>query len=292
MTPGSSGRSVTGTRRARFTLPFCTRGVRPGQDVAARQLADFQAGEVHRRPVACPRALDRHSGHVKTSHPREAARRQHLLLVPERQPARDQGAGRHGAEAAQREDAVHRQARQSHGGTLGRLAGQGDERLLQLGQALAAARRDPVDRRAVEERAGRQFARLQLGERLAVCVGDVALGQRDDVEDLMQIFDVLVMSSRYGEAFPNVVVEAMACSIPCVVTDVGDAAEIVGDTGWVIPPGDSAMLANALRDALGEPSEQRAARGTRARRRVEENYGIERMVLAYRKVWYEASGKC
>jgi glycosyltransferase involved in cell wall biosynthesis len=118
----------------------------------------------------------------------------------------------------------------------------------------------------------------------------VALGQRDDVEDVMPAFDVFVLSS-FSEAFPNVVVEAMACGIPCVVTDVGDAAEIVGDTGWIVPPGDSSSLAGAMRQALDESSHQRSARGHRARQRVEQNYHIGRMVQAYRKVWSEVSGE-
>jgi glycosyltransferase involved in cell wall biosynthesis len=116
----------------------------------------------------------------------------------------------------------------------------------------------------------------------------LGLGPRDDVPKLMQAMDLFVLSSA-GEAFPNVVVEAMSCGIPCVVTDVGDAAEIVGDTGWVVPSRDPAALAAALRQAFHETPQQRAARSVQARRRVEENYGIERMVLAYHRVWDEVS---
>lgn len=112
----------------------------------------------------------------------------------------------------------------------------------------------------------------------------VALGQRDDVPDLMAVMDVFLLSS-IGEALPTVVVEAMACGTPCVVTDVGDSTEIVGDTGWVAPPGQVDVLAAATLEALGEPEEAQAARRQRARQRVEEHFGIERMVSAYRKVW-------
>jgi len=112
----------------------------------------------------------------------------------------------------------------------------------------------------------------------------MALGQRDDVPDLMAVMDVFFLSST-GEAFPNVVVEAMACGTPCVVTDVGDSAEIVGDAGWTASPGDVGALADALLEALGEQAETHALRRQRARRRIEENFSIERMVKAYREVW-------
>lgn len=79
----------------------------------------------------------------------------------------------------------------------------------------------------------------------------------------------------------------MACGTPCVVTDAGDAAYIVGDTGWVVPPCDASALADAISTALEDlmDSEQRSDRSSRARSRIEEHFSIERMVVSYTNLW-------
>lgn len=112
------------------------------------------------------------------------------------------------------------------------------------------------------------------------------VGLRPDVPDVMNALDVHVLSSS-GEAFPNVVAEAMACGVPAVVTDVGDAAEIVGAAGWIVPARDAAALAAAMRNAAEEwGSEARwSDRRSRARERIVERYSIDRMVVAYGTLW-------
>lgn len=106
------------------------------------------------------------------------------------------------------------------------------------------------------------------------------LGRRSDIPRLMASFDVLA-SSSHGEAFPNVLGEAMACGVPCVVTDVGDSAEIVGNTGRVVSAGDMASLANGLFDVLALPVVQRAALGEQARLRVAVEYDISHVAALY-----------
>lgn len=114
------------------------------------------------------------------------------------------------------------------------------------------------------------------------------LGRRDDVPRLMASLDVLASSSD-GEGFPNVLGEAMACGVPCVVTDVGDSAEIVGDTGRVVEPGDMAGLANGLIELLRMPKPQREELGTRARARISSHYEIGAVTRMYESFYEEVA---
>lgn len=116
------------------------------------------------------------------------------------------------------------------------------------------------------------------------------LNPRSDIPAIMNALDVHVLPSAYGEAFPNVLNEAMACGTPCVTTDVGDSALIVGDTGWVVQPKEPSALAAAILVAIAEKTKNPkkwANRKTMARRRVQENFSIETMVLRYQNVWCE-----
>lgn len=112
------------------------------------------------------------------------------------------------------------------------------------------------------------------------------LGPRKDIRALMSALDLHVLSSS-SEGFPNVVAEAMACGALPVVTDAGDAAEIVGGHGWVVPISDPEALAQAMNEALEicqQPDESRRWR-ERARNRILQTYGIEQMVARYNSVW-------
>jgi glycosyltransferase involved in cell wall biosynthesis len=110
------------------------------------------------------------------------------------------------------------------------------------------------------------------------------LGRREDVPALMAACDV-VASSSLAEAFPNVVAESMACGVPCVVTDVGDSAEIVGTSGHVVPPSDPAALATACEALLGLSAEARRALGDAARRRVADRFEIDAVAARYRRFY-------
>ena len=111
------------------------------------------------------------------------------------------------------------------------------------------------------------------------------LGLRDDISKLMAGFDVYSSSSSFGEGFPNVIGEAMSCAIPCVVTDVGDSALIVGDAGLVIPPHNSSALAAGLQEMIDIGMEQRQLIGLKAKDRIIEKFSLPKVVLQYENLY-------
>jgi glycosyltransferase involved in cell wall biosynthesis len=108
--------------------------------------------------------------------------------------------------------------------------------------------------------------------------GVVRLGWRRDMRAVYSGLDFLCLSSSFGEGMPNVVAEAMACETPCIVTDVGDATLLVGDTGTVVPARDVPRLADALVAAAETPFERRREAGRLARLRIDARFGAERLV--------------
>ena len=112
------------------------------------------------------------------------------------------------------------------------------------------------------------------------------LGQSDNILQVMNGLDIFVQSSSYGEGFPNVVAESMACGTPCVVTDVGDAGLIVGKTGWIVPPNNPNNLAKAIEKALNEMGTKNwNKRCYKTRLRIKENFNISKMLQSYNEVW-------
>lgn len=116
------------------------------------------------------------------------------------------------------------------------------------------------------------------------------LGPREDMPRVLASLDFLASSSR-GEGFPNAVGEAMACAVPCVVTDVGDSAALVGDTGLVVPPGDPLALAAAWEKILSLGEEARRKLGEAARRRVAERYGLDQVAERYAALYERAAAR-
>jgi glycosyltransferase involved in cell wall biosynthesis len=114
------------------------------------------------------------------------------------------------------------------------------------------------------------------------------LGIRDDMPQITAAFSVAMSSSSYGEGFPNVLLEAMACGVPCVTTDVGDSARIAGSTGWVVPPGDAPALGTALLKALSLDPSELAAKAAAARAKAKAEHSMSAMVQNYETLYVNA----
>lgn len=99
------------------------------------------------------------------------------------------------------------------------------------------------------------------------------LGLRQDIARISASLDVLVCPS-WGEAFPNVVGEAMACGVPCVVSDVGDSPEIIKGSGIVIPPGNIEALAQGILKIIQLPKKQWQSLSNSARKKITDEYEI------------------
>lgn len=104
----------------------------------------------------------------------------------------------------------------------------------------------------------------------------ILLGARNNIPALMNGLDILCMTSSFGEGFPNVIGEAMACGVNCVATDVGDAAEIIQDMGYVAPIGDAQKIADGILELLKKPKEPELLR-----QHILENYSLEKMTADY-----------
>ncbi len=104
----------------------------------------------------------------------------------------------------------------------------------------------------------------------------VLLGSYNDIPAAMNGLDVLCMTSAFGEGFPNVIGEAMACGTPCVVTDVGDAAIIMGDYGSVCSIGDADSIAGSIKERIQNPTDP-----ARLRQYICDHYTLDHMTANY-----------
>ncbi|WP_314914774.1 glycosyltransferase [Acinetobacter harbinensis] len=113
------------------------------------------------------------------------------------------------------------------------------------------------------------------------------LGRYDDIPSLMNEIDLHVLSSL-GEAFPNVLAEAMACGVPCISTNVGDAKEIVSSHGWIVPAQNPEELSLAIETALEEFSSDLPKWQNRKDScvlHIQENFEIHSMIDKFHKAW-------
>ena len=112
------------------------------------------------------------------------------------------------------------------------------------------------------------------------------MGESNNVNKYLAIMDIYCMSSS-KEGFPNVVCEAMAMQVPCVATNAGDAKDIVGDTGIIVPIKDSSALAMGLRTMINYDTKKKLKLGKLARARIGRNYSIEKTLNQYEELYRE-----
>ena len=111
------------------------------------------------------------------------------------------------------------------------------------------------------------------------------LGKRMDMDEITAGLDIACSSSSWGESFSNAIGEAMACGIPCIVTDVGDSARIVGKTGIVVKPGDKKAFTDAMIRLIKMSPEERLGLGKLARNRIIKYFSLDLVVKKYEDMY-------
>ncbi len=156
-------------------------------------------------------------------------------------------------------------------------------------RAFGALRRRDGDLSAVlcgpgVETGNERLAALCREAGLAIGEDVFLLGMRHDVPRLLAACDLYVLHSA-GEAFPNALIQAMACGCVCVTTDVGDARRILDNDGCVVPPGDPDALAAKMAELLALPKGEAEELRRANRARVQERFEIREIVKQYEE-WF------
>ncbi len=115
------------------------------------------------------------------------------------------------------------------------------------------------------------------------------LGERSDIPTITAALDVACLSS-YSEGFPNSIGEAMSCGVPCVATDVGDTAALIGSSGRIVPTRNPDAFADAVLELLNMATNQRRGLGDSARNRIIQRYRIDSIVKKYENIYHQLVG--
>jgi glycosyltransferase involved in cell wall biosynthesis len=112
------------------------------------------------------------------------------------------------------------------------------------------------------------------------------LGERHDINKILASIDISV-SSSISEGMPSVIGESMSCCVPCVVTDVGDSKYLVGNTGIAVPKQNPEALFEAIKTLIDAGPEYRTKLGETARKRIIENFSLDKFVNRYESLYQE-----
>lgn len=110
------------------------------------------------------------------------------------------------------------------------------------------------------------------------------LGDRPDIERITAALDI-ACSASWSEGFPNAIGEAMACGVPCVVTDVGDTAYLIGKSGISVPPRNPSALADGIGQLVGAGAVQRRELGAAARERIKAEFSQSQITRKYEQLY-------
>lgn len=130
-----------------------------------------------------------------------------------------------------------------------------------------------------------QHALRQLMDKPELRDRVILLSERTDTPRVTAALDIACSASAWGEGFSNSIGEAMACGLPCVVTDIGDSGYLVGTTGACVPAGDPAKLAEALAELVRAGHEHRRKLGQAARERIEREFSLPVIVQHYEELY-------
>ena len=176
-------------------------------------------------------------------------------------------------------------------GTLGRFHADKDQENFVRSAALLAPQYPQL--RFLMVGRGLDWANAQLADWIVSTGFEsrfVLLDERKDVPQCLAAMDIFCLHSR-TEGFPNVLAEAMAMGLPCITTDVGDAAILLADTGVVVPQGDSAALAQGVKRLLAFDQDARHALGRRAKALVEAKFSIARARERFEEIYRQVLNK-
>ncbi|MEA5571824.1 glycosyltransferase [Calothrix sp. UHCC 0171] len=164
-------------------------------------------------------------------------------------------------------------------GLVGRLAPMKDHTTFLQAAALLCQERQDLRFVCIGKEQQPDYAKqiYELTKQLGISDRVIWTGARSDMTDIYNALDIVVSTSAYGEGFSNAIGEAMACGKPCIVTDVGDSAWILGNQGFVIPPGKPQALQSAVLQLIMEMSLGNYTQ-SEVRQRIVENFSVPQLL--------------